>query len=105
MADGLQNNNMNKIGIMHGRLSPPISDKIQSFPWHSWRDEFFIAKEIGLSTIEFIFDDKIKYRENPLWSDESITEIKNIVKETEVSVYSFFPCFSPFLFIIPSGVT
>ena len=49
----------NNIGIMQGRLSPPIDDKIQAYPAKTWQREFEIAKEIGYSAIEWIV-------ENPL---------------------------------------
>ena len=37
--------NKNKIGIVQGRLSPTINNKIQAFPFHTWQDEFTICKK------------------------------------------------------------
>ena len=47
----------NKIGFMQGRLSPQFNNIIQSFPWDHWRQEFNIAKEIGISKMEWTIDD------------------------------------------------
>lgn len=76
---------MNKIGIMQGRLSPPINNKIQAFPQHAWEEEFFTAKQIGFKSIEFIFE-KQNYKNNPLWTDEGLDKINQLVDCTGVSV-------------------
>ena len=52
MNKNIQNNS---IGIMQGRLSPPLNGMIQSFPKDTWRDEFNIASEVGFDAIEIIF--------------------------------------------------
>lgn len=44
-----------KIGIMQGRLQPPVGGQIQAFP-QDWRPEFAVAKEAGLDAIEWIYD-------------------------------------------------
>ena len=44
------------IGIMQGRLSRRIGDKIQSFPINDWEKEFQLAAEIGYSCIEWVID-------------------------------------------------
>lgn len=46
-----------RIGIMQGRLLPPLKGRIQAFPRDGWEDEFPLAQELGFQTIEFIFDD------------------------------------------------
>lgn len=43
-----------KLGIIQGRLLPPIDNKIQEFPEKNWKEEFEKIKQIGLSHIEFI---------------------------------------------------
>ena len=35
------------IGFMQGRLSKIVDNKIQSFPWESWEEEFRLAKSIN----------------------------------------------------------
>jgi len=47
---------MPRIGIMQGRLVPPVDNRIQAFPAFSWRKEFAIARDLGFDSIEFIFD-------------------------------------------------
>jgi hexulose-6-phosphate isomerase len=47
---------MNLIGIMQGRLVPPIEDRIQAFPGEQWKDEFPAARECDLDLIEWIFE-------------------------------------------------
>ena len=47
---------MREIGIMQGRLLPPINGHIQAFPENRWREEFAIARECGLGFIEWIFE-------------------------------------------------
>jgi hexulose-6-phosphate isomerase len=44
------------LGVMQGRLSPPINNQIQSFPEISWRKEFEIARNLGLNAIEWTID-------------------------------------------------
>lgn len=46
----------NQIGIMQGRLSAPISGRIQAFPKQTWREEFAKAQACGLDLIEWIFE-------------------------------------------------
>ena len=43
-------------GIMQGRLLPKFKNRFQAHPLGYWKNEFTIAKEIGLSYIEFILD-------------------------------------------------
>lgn len=56
-------------GIMQGRLTKPKGRGIQFFPFENWENEFWIAKEIGLNEIEWIFDFD-NFKENPLWTSE-----------------------------------
>jgi len=76
---------MNKIGIIQGRLSLPVDGKIQAFPRDTWQEEFEKAKEVGLDSIEFIFEDD-NYQNNPLLTDSGRQEIQNLIKRTGVGV-------------------
>lgn len=60
---------------MEGRLSNPINNKIQCFPYHNWQDEFRIAKEVGFNSIDWIVDG---YEQNPVFNDELILQMKNL---------------------------
>ena len=54
-----------QLGIMQGRLTPPKGRGIQFFPFDYWENEFWMAKELELDEIEFIFDYD-RYDQNPL---------------------------------------
>ena len=93
MTKNIQNNS---IGIMQGRLSPPLDGMIQSFPKKTWRDEFKIASEIGYEAIEIIFDGS----QNPIFSREGAKEIKQLADDANIKISSisndysmFFPLF------------
>jgi hexulose-6-phosphate isomerase len=72
------------IGIMQGRLSPPINGKIQAFPAENWRLEFDRAKTLKLDSIEWIFESPLET--NPLWTDGGLAEIRSALKKTGVRV-------------------
>ena len=69
---------------MQGRLTPPLGDRIQSFPAAKWRDEFALAAELGLHSIEWIVESPLEA--NPLWSSSGVVEIRSLVARTGVSV-------------------
>ena len=85
---------MRNYGIMQGRLTPSKGRGIQFFPFDNWEKEFWLAKNLGLDEIEFIFDFD-RYEENPLWTQSGKEALKNIMKETGVKVYSV--CFDYFM--------
>ena len=72
---------------MQGRLLPKFQNRYQAHPLGYWKEEFTIAKEIGLSYIEFILDHN-DYEKNPLMSDLGINEIENIIQKTGIGVRS-----------------
>lgn len=74
-------------GIMQGRLLPKFNNRYQAHPLGYWKEEFSIAKELGLSYIEFILDHN-DYEINPLMSDLGIIEIEKIIQKTGVGVRS-----------------
>ena len=78
---------MNKIGILQGRLTPSNGRGIQFFPFEEWREEFRLAREIGIDEIEFIFDLE-RYEENPLWSPEGVAEINDLQRKFGVEINS-----------------
>jgi L-ribulose-5-phosphate 3-epimerase UlaE len=75
------------IGIMQGRLLPKFMNRYQAHPMGYWEKEFIIAKEIGISYVEFILDHN-DYEVNPLMSDLGIIEIEKIIQKTGVGVRS-----------------
>lgn len=72
---------------MQGRLLPPESGRIQSFPRTNWEKEFELAREAGLNCIEWIYD---TYGEdvNPLVSDEGLRKLDRLTRTTGVEIRS-----------------
>ncbi len=75
------------IGFMQGRLSPPISEKIQEFPWNTWEREFISAKKIGIKLMEWTLDHQ-DFTSNPFITDDGQIRIKQLSKEFDVSIES-----------------
>ena len=78
---------MNPVGIMQGRLSPPIGGRIQSFPVDTWREEFSLAREAGLDCIEWIYEAETE-AVNPLRTDKGVAEIRQLAENSGVAVWS-----------------
>jgi L-ribulose-5-phosphate 3-epimerase len=78
---------MNEIGIMQGRLSPPVERRLQAFPWNSWQREFTHARECGFDAIEWLFEAE-GYQQNPLWTDDGHARIQSVSEKTGVVVRS-----------------
>jgi L-ribulose-5-phosphate 3-epimerase len=71
-----------KIGIMNGRLLPPIDNHIQCFPVNLWQNEFQLAHDCGFDVIEWIFD----LNPNPILHNDGIYEIKSLSKKHDVKI-------------------
>lgn len=72
------------VGIMSGRLSHVIGDRIQEFPENTWESEFDSAAKIGFSSIEWIFDQKI----NPIFNSKGRNKMQSLSKEFSVDIKS-----------------
>jgi len=77
----------NSIGIVQGRLSPPVPGRLQAFPWRTWREEFSRARTCGFTSIEWVFEAD-RHDQNPLWTQEGVVAIRRQVEETGVRVDS-----------------
>jgi len=55
-----------KLGIVQGRLSPPVFNHIQEFPFSSWEIEFELLRTLSLEHIEWIVT-KSSFKQNPLF--------------------------------------
>jgi L-ribulose-5-phosphate 3-epimerase len=75
------------IGIMQGRLVPPVNGRLQCFPKDQWREEFPRAAEAGLAAIEWIFD-AFGADVNPIKSDEGVAEMMALSKRHQIEVLS-----------------
>lgn len=78
---------MTHIGIMQGRLVPPIDNYIQRFPKDCWEKEFELANKAKLECIEWTYD---TYGElgNPLFTDEGIEKINALSSKYNVKILS-----------------
>ncbi|MDH5652082.1 MAG: sugar phosphate isomerase/epimerase [Gammaproteobacteria bacterium] len=77
----------NKFGVMQGRLLPKYEQRYQAHPVGYWQDEFPIAENLGLDSIEFILDYNDAER-NPLLADGGLEEIQAVTTSTSVKVRS-----------------
>ena len=77
-------NTKNKIGIVQGRLVPPIDGKIQAFPAANWEEEIPLLKKAGFDGLEWIFDGG----DNPIWSKEGRKKISAKIKENNLEIPS-----------------
>jgi L-ribulose-5-phosphate 3-epimerase len=75
----------NSLGIMQGRLSPPVNGKIQAFPWETWEEEFRLAAEVGLTAIDWIVESE-RLEENPLLTPAGRRRAKELVTNTGVAI-------------------
>lgn len=75
------------IGFMQGRLSKIRNNRIQSFPWGVWEDEFSCAFDMNLSKIEWTIDSD-KFEENPLVTQHGKNEIINQISKFNIKIPS-----------------
>jgi hexulose-6-phosphate isomerase len=78
---------MRQIGIMQGRLLPPIEGRIQAFPGRAWQEEFGHCQALGLTCLEWIFELRA-VEQNPLCTDDGIAEIRALSTQHNVHVGS-----------------
>ena len=75
------------ISIMQGRLLPPFEERFQAYPANDWINEFYKAAEIGLYSIEWIYE-KPHEVENAFYNDLGIEKIKQTIDDTGILVRS-----------------
>jgi L-ribulose-5-phosphate 3-epimerase len=73
-----------RLGLMQGRLLPPVDGNIQCYPGSRWADEFSLAASLGLDFIEWIVD---QAPDNPLAGD-AVAPVKSVIVDTGVVVSS-----------------
>ncbi len=78
---------MTRMGIMQGRLLPPMDGRFQCFPRNRWAEEFPLAAEAGLQSIEWIYD-AYGADVNPIATDAGIAEMKAIAEKYRVGILS-----------------
>src|SRR5271166_4941282 len=72
---------------MQGRLLPPMEGRFQCFPRDRWRDEFELAAQAGLQTIEWIYD-AFGEDVNPLATDAGLEEMRRLSVTSGIQVVS-----------------
>ena len=72
------------IGIMQGRLSPPVNGRIQAFPAEHWGSEFITAKVLKFDTIEWILESPLE--SNPFWTERGLEQVRTLMLDTGVRV-------------------
>lgn len=78
---------MNEIGIMQGRLSPPVPGRLQAFPWSCWEAEFRQARACGFDAMEWLFEEP-RATENPLWSAPGREKIRQLATDSGIALRS-----------------
>lgn len=78
---------MTRVGIMQGRLLPPVDGQLQAFPVNGWEREFELARRAGVEAIEWIYD-FTEERENPLAADEGVRRTGELIERTGIAVNS-----------------
>jgi hexulose-6-phosphate isomerase len=78
---------MTRIGIMQGRLVPPLDGRFQCFPRQNWADEFALAAEAGLDCIEWIYD-QFGADVNPIATDDGVDSMLELSERHGVRVVS-----------------
>ena len=76
---------VNPIGIMQGRLSPPMPGRLQAFPRGTWQQEFERARAIGFDCLEWVFEAD-EYEQNPLWRESGVKKILELQTRHQVAV-------------------
>ena len=75
------------IGFIQGRLSSIKDNRIQSFPWGEWQNEFLKASRIKLPLMEWTIDSE-KFSENPLLTQSGQEEITSLSAKYNIRVPS-----------------
>tara|TARA_Y100000816_G_scaffold285958_1_gene266325 strand:- start:1494 stop:2318 length:825 start_codon:yes stop_codon:yes gene_type:complete len=75
------------LGFMQGRLSPPIRNQIQAFPFLNWKNEFRIAKEINIKIMEWTIDNH-NFSQNPIMRPGGIHKILQLKKKFNIKINS-----------------
>ena len=76
-----------KYGMMQGRLSAIVNNKIQSFPEKSWHKEFKKLSEINLDQLEWTLDYK-NLSKNPILTTSGKKKIKFLKKKYCIQIKS-----------------
>lgn len=77
-----------RFGSVQGRLVPSPPGELQWFPQARWKDEFALAREVGIDFIELIAERRDN-PDNPLWSEDGIAMLLTLARETGRILHAF----------------
>lgn len=72
---------------MQGRLSPMVDERIQAFPWNTWKEEFEIGGRNGFGLMEWTLD-HARLAENPLLTSGGQSEIRELCRRHGILIPS-----------------
>ena len=75
------------IGFIQGRLSKIRNNRIQSFPWDVWENEFSRAFDLELLNMEWTIDSD-RFEENPLITKHGNAAITNLISKYNIQIPS-----------------
>lgn len=73
------------IGIMQGRLLPPLDGRVQSFPRDGWQREFDLAAGLGYGSIELTIE-TASVSIHPLLSPEGRAELALLSRQSGIAL-------------------
>lgn len=76
---------MLNFGVMQGRLTDKGGFFPQKFPWDNWQEEFFLARDMGFDSLEWMFNNE-RWEENPIVTEASLPDVQKCIRATGVSV-------------------
>lgn len=76
---------MHRLGIMQGRLLPPVGGRIQAFPGPGWQREFALAAEIGFAAIELTIE-TASMETHPLLRSGGRAELRRLSRDHGVAL-------------------
>lgn len=76
-----------EFGTIQGRLSVDSENRLQFFP-HNWIEEFDVAHQLKLKSIEWIIERESSHVNNPLLNDSGVLDILKTIQRTSVKVDS-----------------
>jgi hexulose-6-phosphate isomerase len=85
----MENNsdNLVKVGMIQGRLSPMLNNRIQQFPWGTWQNELSVASKNNIKLLEWTID-SFNFFKNPLVDINQWNEIKINTSQNNVLIPS-----------------
>lgn len=75
------------LGIMQGRLSAQIDNKIQSFPKKNWKQEFKMMNLLNIKKLEWTIEYPLFYG-NPLMNKKKHKEIVKLKRKYKINIHS-----------------